>query len=232
MEHVPTGFHWNPNDLAIAMTLLFPFFLLAKKWIVKILGIAVVINIVLADDSRACMLTLILMFGLYIIMYRRKILLYLIPAIIALLILSPLYYSQLKTTSIYDKILTSFVSLDVLISHQDASLDSIGLRQRLMLDGIRAIENHKGMGIGPGENMYLHMASIGKDYYALHNFWLELCVDAGVIFGLMFIAWHWYITFKVWRVSKSTKHPGCCIIQQPHSCRWWAFSSPLLVPAV
>ena len=206
-EHVPTAFHWNPNDLAIAMTLLFPFFLLAKNWIVKILGMAVVIIIVLADDSRACLLTLFFMFALYILMYRRKILLYLIPAFIALLIMSPLYYSQLKTTSIYDKVLTSVVSLDILISKKDAQLDSIGLRQRLMMDGINAIKKHLGMGIGPGENMYLHKASIGKDYYALHNFWLELCVDAGVIFGLLFMIWHWYIAFRVWRVSKTTNDP-------------------------
>lgn len=207
LEHVPTAFHWNPNDLAIAMTLTFPFFLLAKKWAVKILGMTVVIIIVIADDSRACMLTLFLMIGLYILFYKRKILMFLIPALIALLIMSPLYYSHLRTTSIYDKIVTSFVSLDILISQNEVALDSIGLRQRLILDGVQAIKNHKGMGIGPGENMYLHKASIGKDYFALHNFWLELCVDAGVLFGLMFVAWHWYITFKVWKVSKSTKDP-------------------------
>ena len=49
----PTGFRWNTNDLAICMTLSLPFFLLQRKSLLKIFGIASVTLIVAMTASRA-----------------------------------------------------------------------------------------------------------------------------------------------------------------------------------
>lgn len=207
LERVPTGFHWNPNDLAIAMALVFPFFLLAKKIWVKVAGCVSIFLIVMADDSRACLITLFIILIVYILMYQTKILKVLIPLLIISLLFSPLYYKQFEQSKIYSKIQDSIVGLRVFITMEEIPLDSIGLRQHLIRDGIQSIIKSKGLGIGPGENMYIHKKSTGKDYYALHNFWLELCVDAGVLFGLLFMVWHWYMAFKLWRISRRTKDP-------------------------
>lgn len=205
MEYTPTAFHWNPNDLSIAMTIIFPFFLLTKNIFPKIFGIVSIFIIVIADSSRACLITLILMMIVYLLMYQRKWLVRLVPVFVVLWLLSPLFFNHMKTTTFSQSVEDSVVSLKYSVTKLSPVLDSIGLRQRLFLDGLHSIVQSRGMGIGPGEDMYLHKASIGKDYFAMHFFWLELCVEAGVILGLLFIAWHFYMAYKLWKLSRSTK---------------------------
>lgn len=203
-EFTPTAFHWNPNDLAIAMTLIFPFFLLSKNIVVKLFGILSIFTIVIAIDSRTCILTLFFMMFLYFVMYQRKFLVKLLPLFIVLLVVSPLLYNLIKPTVFYDKVENSVLSMEVFFTQKDQGMDSIGKRQRLYTDALNSIVKSKGLGIGPGENMYIHKASIGKDYYALHNFWLELCVDVGVVFCLLFLSWHLFATYKLLRISKTS----------------------------
>jgi len=212
MEYTPTGFHWNPNDLAIAMCLLFPFFLLAKRWWVQLSGIVVIFLIVVATDSRACLITLFLMAVLSILLYQRKLLKVVIPLLLVAGLLLSFFYKDIKDIQMFIRVQYTIESIQLLITggetaSKNAGYDSLGFRQKLMKDGVQAIIDARGWGLGPGENMYIHQESLNRDYYALHNFWLELFIDGGVIFGLAFLCWHWYMAYRLWRISRRAQNP-------------------------
>ena len=212
MEDTPTGFHWNPNDLAIAMTLIFPFFMLAKRWWVQLAGIIVIFLIVIADDSRGSLISLVLMTVLSILLFQRKLLKIVVPFILVAGLLSPFFYKDIKDSQTFIRIQYTIESVQLLLTggetaSKNAAYDSLGFRQKLVMDGIQSVMDSKGLGIGPGENMYIHKESLGRDYYALHNFWLELFVDGGVLFGVAFLVWHWYMAYRLWRISRRVKDP-------------------------
>lgn len=212
MEDTPTGFHWNPNDLAIAMAIIFPFFMLAKRWWVQLAGIIVICLIVIADDSRACLLSLVFMGILSIVLFQRKLLKIVVPVILAGALLFPFFYKDIKDSQTFLRIQYTIESVTLLFTGGETSsnialYDSLGFRQKLMMDGIESVIDSKGLGLGPGENMYIHKESLGRDYYALHNFWLELFVDGGVLFGLAFLVWHWYMVYRLWRIARRGKDP-------------------------
>lgn len=205
LEYLPTGFHWNPNDLTVAVLLTLPFFLLAKKIIVKFVGSISVLLIILAADSRGCFIIFFLLLVLYIIMYQRNLIKIILPVFILSLAIIPFYIEDIKESTVYKKGVYSTESLKAYITREEGNLDSIGLRQRLMGDGLQWIHQSRGVGIGPGENMYIHKQSIRQDYYAMHNYWLELCVDGGVVFGLFFMFWYWYMAYKLQRVGREAQ---------------------------
>lgn len=212
MKDTPTGFHWNPNDLAIAMTLIFPFFMLAKRWWVQIAGMIAIFLIVIADDSRSSLVALVVIMILSILLFQRKVLKVIIPVLVAGALLSSFYYDDIKDSQTFLRIKYTIESVQILLTggetaSHNAAYDSLGLRQQLTMDGIQSVIDSKGLGIGPGENMYIHKESTGMDYFALHNFWLELFVDGGVIFGLAFLVWHWYMAYRLWRITRRGKDP-------------------------
>ena len=40
----------------------------------------------------------------------------------------------------------------------------------------------------------------------MHNFWVEILVDGGVLFFLVFMAWYVFIIFKLYTIGIHTKH--------------------------
>ena len=42
-------------------------------------------------------------------------------------------------------------------------------------------------------------------YLSMHNFWIEILVDAGVLFTLFFLLFYIKITYKLWRIGNHTK---------------------------
>ena len=62
----PTGFQWNPNDLAITMALLIPFFLFQERALFKWVGIISLCIVILMTSSRTVVLAIGLLFLIYL----------------------------------------------------------------------------------------------------------------------------------------------------------------------
>ena len=61
----PTGFHWNPNNLATAMVIIFPFFILDKNIFVKLLGSFSIFFIIYKTDSRTNLFAFIIFIHIF-----------------------------------------------------------------------------------------------------------------------------------------------------------------------
>src|SRR5690625_118528 len=65
--------------------------------------------------------------------------------------------------------------------------DSIGVRKKLIERGIDGLKNSYGVGVGGGASRAL------GDIYgieSMHNFWIEIIVEAGILFFVVFIFWY------------------------------------------
>lgn len=69
----PTGFEWNPNNLAIVMLGITPFFLLSKNNKTKLFGFISIFTIIIMTTSRGALIALFLMLFLYFFFLKRKI---------------------------------------------------------------------------------------------------------------------------------------------------------------
>ena len=69
----PTGFHWDTNDLALAMLLILPFFMVSNKISTKIIGITSIMTIIAMASSRSVFFGLILIFLVYFFVIKKKV---------------------------------------------------------------------------------------------------------------------------------------------------------------
>lgn len=204
--NLPTGFEWNPNNLGAKMVILLPFFLLMRPSWWRRCGLLGVMSVVVLSGSRGALLAALFVVAMYVLLYRRfnlRFMLYLVIGAIALAC----------TIRFLDvKFLTeAFTAFVVYLSME--SLDptaSIGIRQQLMLNGLDALLGTYGLGIGGGadlkmQEMYNNTFYGGmaeKQILSMHNFWVEILVNGGVLFFVVFIAWYIALTWRLYRISK------------------------------
>ena len=72
INKTPTGFHWNPNDLAAYMLIIIPFFLFSKRIWIKIVFPIAALSIILLTGSRAVLIGVALMAFFYVFLYQTR----------------------------------------------------------------------------------------------------------------------------------------------------------------
>jgi teichuronic acid biosynthesis protein TuaE len=198
----PTGFHWNPNNLATTLAIIFPFFLIIKKGISKYLILIVTFLIIVTTSSRANMISVAIIFLIYLIWYRRKLFIKLSPLFLFLLIL--INYQPLKVDNVYiNSFYESINSIKEDFNNSNET-NSITVRKQLIKDAIDIFIETKGIGIGGGGTKAID-GSLGTGA-ALHNFWLEILVESGILFFIIFVFWYLMIMIKLYFVAKNSKN--------------------------
>ncbi|MFC0236522.1 O-antigen ligase family protein [Fictibacillus phosphorivorans] len=198
----PTGFHWNPNNLATTLAIIFPFFLIIKKHISKYMVLSVIFLIIVSTSSRANMISVVIIFLIYLIWYKKRLFLKLCPLFLLLLILinfQPLKVDNIYINSFYDSI--NSIKEDFNNSNE---INSISVRKQLIEDAIAIFIETKGIGIGGGGTKAID-GSLGTGA-ALHNFWLEILVESGIVFFLIFVFWYLTVMIKLYIVAKNSKN--------------------------
>jgi len=207
----PTGFQWNPNNLAVTMLIISPFFLLHTNNKIKYLGIISILAIIVTSGSRAVFISFVFMLFLYIVFLNKKrfiVFLSVLPFIIILLLSST---ESLKTSE-NAKVREIASSFDVLMLYLDESTDSadsIGVRQQLIINGLVALKSSNYLGVGGGGSMAVQEAYgdiQGYNLTSMHNFWIEMLVEGGVFFTFIFFLWYLYIVTKLYLIGISTEH--------------------------
>lgn len=199
----PTGFQWNPNDLAITMIMLTPFFLFSKKKLVKWFAVIAIIIIIIMTSSRTVLLSMGILFLIYFILYKKQ-----LTTLILISLLLSAFFTQLdrlkessnpQVSDIGNTFSTikDFVNDDIIIGQ------SVSIRRELAFNGIQALKDSYGFGVGAGGSIAVQEKIGGVDgrITSMHNFWLELIVDSGVIFAFTFFLWYISLTWNLFKIG-------------------------------
>ena len=204
----PTGFHWDTNELSLAMVLIFPFFLCMEKTLPKSLGIISIIVLVVMSASRAVFFGIISTSFIYLFLIKKKIaslsLIWLSAISIMFGMLSFNNSDNPNVNEIANTIKTAYLYLT-----GDIDVDqSLKWRRELVSNGITALKRTGGIGVGAGGSVAIQEKLGGVDgrFTSMHNFWIEVLVEGGVIFFLLFISWFLKSVFQLFRISKSNKN--------------------------
>ncbi|MFY0744754.1 O-antigen ligase family protein [Solibacillus silvestris] len=204
--NIPTGFQWNPNNFATTMTIIFPFFLLHPKKSIKVLGILAIITLVIASESRGNVLALCLIVIIYLFFTNKKRTMMFGSFFGGAALLFSLFISPILSNSDNYKIREVYSSVESLKLYLnptgDYQLDSIGVRHMLIERGIQGLKDTYGIGVGGGASNAL---SPINGVQSMHNFWIELLVEGGVIFFSIFVFWYIALTLKLFKVYKRAK---------------------------
>lgn len=217
-DSIPTGFHWNPNAEAVFMVMVLPFFLYYSNRIIKIAGIILIGIIIYYSGSRGGGIG----YGITIIIYIfglsfKKVLTAIVSISVlgAIIVLcSGLINSDYKNKSNEIRALLS-AGLDVgryIVFDEEDLLSkyehdgSIVIRARLMKGGLKSIRQHLFLGVGIGgsdrveakEKIPFHIKSV-------HNYWMEIAVDLGLVFLLIYSVWYFAVTIKLFRIACISK---------------------------
>ena len=201
---VPTGFHWNPNNLATLISLAIPFTLLnTNKWI-KYTGTLLLLLVLGATNSRAGMLSVSIMI-LYIFFTKfivsKKAFLVIMSLCLALFIIP----NKLNPFSpVSNRISDSIEAVFGMLENQQ-STNSLGARQELMKNALDELDSNLWLGTGAGNSKFIQEKNgkVANKLTSLHNFWLEIVVDVGIVFFLIFIGWYFLIVNKLFKISVS-----------------------------
>lgn len=212
IRHTPTGFRWNPNDLAVTMLIVLPFFLFYRKRVVALTGTFLSLVIILFTGSRGALIGLFVMSCAFVFLYlnRKQKIRTIAVATVGLLILfaaSPLLKTQYPVK--YREISTTTDALNkyLFTDHEHVNdTSSITIRQNLVSNGLRELKNTYGLGVGAGNSVRVQMENDNTHgVYSMHNFWIEILVEAGILFFILWCVWYFLLMRKVFFIGK--RHP-------------------------
>ncbi len=204
----PTGFQWNPNDLAVTMIMLVPFFLFLNRNIIKWIAIIAISIIIIMTSSRTVLLSMGLLFFVYLIFYKKQIM-----SVLLVIIITSLFLSQIDRLKESENIQVSDIA-NTFSAIQDVLTDdlligqSLSIRQELATNGIKAIQDSFVLGVGGGGSIAVQEKVGGVDgrITSMHNFWLEVIVDSGILFAISFFLWYLSLAWDLFKIGTKSKN--------------------------
>lgn len=136
--------------------------------------------------------------GLYFLIEDKKKLLYFTLSLCGVTVFMSILSDSFK--ALLQKVYVNFVEiydaiLEFLKMNNTADFDSMGTRQNLLLHGIEGLIDSNLFGVGAGASPMLHIGWLGETG-AMHNFWIEILVEQGAVFFVLFIVWYMYLIIK------------------------------------
>ena len=203
----PTGFRWNTNDLAIVMVISLPFFLCTKKKYLKIFGILSISTIIILTASRAVFLALLIILMLYILLIKKRVGTLILIWMASAFILIGMAQLRDSSNPRINELANSIEALQLYFSGEINIGGSLEWRRQLIENGLFAFYDTYGMGLGAGgatANQEL-IGPVAGRFTSMHNFWIELLVEGGVLIILTFGLWISSMIFQLFFISKKTK---------------------------
>jgi teichuronic acid biosynthesis protein TuaE len=194
---IPTGFHWNPNNLAVVMTILLPFFLFYKNKFIQIMGSLSLLILIYATHSRGAMLATIIILIFWSLSLARKLLflnsLKKSSVMGGIIFCSILFFSSDSISKAVVDEKSSFIpevieKFFIISPHRN---DSIAIRHYLIERAIQSLEKSHFIGVGAGgaqtvlenpEVAFFQKIKFGIHITSIHNFWIEILLEGGILF--------------------------------------------------
>ena len=205
----PTGFHWNTNTLAITMILVLPFFLCSQKIWIKFVGGSAITVITVFAASRAVFIGLIFILCLYLIFVKKQIG---TLSLIWITVVALFWGMQILSESDNPRINEVANSMEAVGLYLSGDIDiggSLTWRRELVDNGIDLFLQSNGLGVGAGGSAVLQekMGGVAGRFTSMHNFWVEILVEGGLLIAVLFILWYSGLLLKLWHVAKNKKEP-------------------------
>ena len=191
-RYIPTGTFFNPNDLGTYIAVFFPILLAwtlnTKLRILKLLSFILILlslYILIKTESRANYVAVVIEIILWFLFSGR--LKDRFFALVAIGVIGTIVAIGLVNINL--DLLTFFQTQIFSLSNETVP-DS--LRLQLAQAGFKSFLNSWGMGLGTGnvnELIPFYMSS-SQETMSLHNFWLEILFDYGVLIFIAFCAFY------------------------------------------
>lgn len=207
LEITPTGFMGNPNDLAIVLTLILPYFLIIKNKKIAIIISLLILLVIFYTGSRGGLITAVIILLAFlgtINLARLLRYIFVLPFIGLFIILFFNFATQSNNLKLQELIAIPQTVINYISFEKIGNDDSIGVRQTLIVNGIEALKDSYFLGVGGGASKKVQELN-GSDITSMHNFWIELLVENGVLLFTCFVFWYFYLLNGLLKIFKSTK---------------------------
>jgi teichuronic acid biosynthesis protein TuaE len=100
----------------------------------------------------------------------------------------------------------SIDALVIYLTEKRRNDDSISIRQQLIENGMNELWRTYGLGIGGGSNDRIQEIKYKNDTKSMHNFWIEILVEGGIVAFCVFLIWYLFILIKLFIISEKSKN--------------------------
>ncbi len=211
---IPTVVFSNRNDYATYLALFLPFlygWTRHTRWWTKLLAwlfILLGIYLITVTSSRANLLALLLMVGagamLYLLDAKLK---GLKNLLVCTVLLAGLWWGTAALGINTIEIKNLVYQVTSLHSETQVRGGSIQVRMGLMKAGLEMLKNHYFMGVGAG-NVEYHMQNYWlwtKGLQNLHNWWLEVLVNYGLIIWGLYLYFYGKLMWSLFTVLRKSQ---------------------------
>jgi teichuronic acid biosynthesis protein TuaE len=86
---------------------------------------------------------------------------------------------------------------------------SLEWRRELVKNGLEELKKSNGLGVGAGGATALQeeKGGVAGRFTSMHNFWIEILVEGGIVIGLFGLFWYINIIYNLFLVTKNKKSP-------------------------
>ncbi|MDF2946812.1 MAG: hypothetical protein K0S51_1491 [Bacillales bacterium] len=202
-DNIPTATFVNENDYAsflnISVGIILGCIGYVKNSLHKLsllVSIPLIILIVYITDSRSNLISIMLIILVWFLVFMNKRIRNLI--LIFSIVLVPL--SMLVTSKVFTLISMIFEKIESIFV-QEKSGQSTSIRVNLLKNSINFVEDSKGMGVGAGNGEFYikYFSSFDtKGTLSLHNFWMEILVNYGLLIFFGIILTYIYLLIRLY----------------------------------
>ena len=189
---MPTGFHWNPNNFATVAIIGLPFFIFNKRYIVSLIGILSIVILTVAAGAKLSFIAAIFIAIVSLVFVKRHCRQVATLIIVLCFFLTGGFNLSIFKPSLKVKEIKSLVFEVESESEKKLNESSVSYRMLLIDEGINMFKDNPILGVGGGgsEQILKQKGGIGKyNITNLHNYWLELLVEGGILYFLFFLVW-------------------------------------------
>lgn len=206
----PTAFYFNPNDLAFLLVSFYGILLGRLRYSISKRGVffALTLNLLALNltKSRASLLGVAFITLIFIcfevdwkwvrLKFQEK------KAIYLILLSSVIVLSHKVIFKLYDQII-SIIKLIVKGDFMNSPYHSIRERWMLIVNSIEIIFSNP-LGVGAGNGGILVAEKMNLEGASMHNYLLEVTMDFGLIFLIVFIAYNFLLIRKLISIRKTS----------------------------
>ena len=187
------------------MLLVLPFFMVSNKTSSKIIGITSIITIIAMASSRSVFIGLITIFLVYFFVIKKKVTTIFLVLGFALLVFFGTLQLQTSENPRLNELANSFEIISLYLMGQIDVDNSIQWRFELARNGIDSLIKSKGMGVGAGGSVVIQeqIGGVAGRFTSMHNFWIEILVEGGVLFFIFFSTWYLTIMMNLYKIARN-----------------------------
>lgn len=205
---MPTGFLGNPNNLAIVIVTGFSFFLFCKRTFFVWLTYISLFLIILYSGSRGAFIGLLAGLFFFLLLTNRKKLVFVVIIVSMFSSIIVANIDSLKNSQfsrVADLANVGQTLVDYFTQKKNTG-GSISERRQLIKNGMDALWKSNGLGVGGGGSQAVQEAKGGEvaKLASMHNFWIEILVDAGVVFFCIYAIWYICLFVQMVRIYRSS----------------------------